>query len=650
MSKRLFPLTALALLCCFCSPTHSFARGVTPYLPLNLSPEIERQIERVLVLGDKPIMRRPIAAATVLDALPKACEKDAALCERVRKFLQVYMGEKAVTQLQGSLALTDGTSEMVVPNEHGMKVDSPWSAAVSAYYQLGDYILINLGGVAYDGRATPTGSVVSLGFSFAQLDIGFRDHWLSPLSDSSTLISTEAPTMPSLTLSNYDPISPLGISYEIFLAQMSWQDGIRYGTTTTSGNPSLSGVHIAVEPVSGYSLGVSRIYQYGGGARGSGASGFFDSIFSSSNTGDTGNSVEFGNQVASISSSIVFPGSVPFAVRLEYAGDDNAYAGPLRLGVTNMSVGLDFPKLWNRYDLSFEVSEWQQVWYQHHIYPEGLRHEGIVIGHWFGESKVFTDQVFGDSQSIALGVQLSSGYLRARYRTLANADYSPVPYQRSHDLTINYTTSLRGYRVGAELNFGQDVFGDAYSRLGVTMDLAGLHNPRPSIDVDSSDDDVTEYFVDAGLSYSQAFERIVWFVTPVWTDAQAAPHIGIGARRKVSERSDLGVRLEFDKINDRPLYSVRALDYRYRLNRHIAATGFFGFSRLEIFDLPAYGYYFGAGLQWRNLLKDWDLGIDYRMNDKLTRTKVLPSDPYYGHVGGIYVDTRGTLLSLSYRF
>src|SRR4051812_10295778 len=49
------------------------ARGVTPYLPLHQSPEIERKIERLLILADRPILTRPIAAATVLDALAKAC-------------------------------------------------------------------------------------------------------------------------------------------------------------------------------------------------------------------------------------------------------------------------------------------------------------------------------------------------------------------------------------------------------------------------------------------------------------------------------------------------------------------------------------------------------------------------------------------------
>ncbi|HWS67278.1 MAG TPA: hypothetical protein VN325_31305, partial [Steroidobacteraceae bacterium] len=63
--RRLLLLALLAAL-----QPHAHARGVTPYLPLNLDPEVERQVERVLILGGKPVMTRPIPAAVVLDALP----------------------------------------------------------------------------------------------------------------------------------------------------------------------------------------------------------------------------------------------------------------------------------------------------------------------------------------------------------------------------------------------------------------------------------------------------------------------------------------------------------------------------------------------------------------------------------------------------
>lgn len=652
MTPRFLSLSIVTALAAFSACNPASARGVSPYLPLNLDPEIERLVERVLILGDKPVKRRPIPAAVVLEALPKACAIDQALCDRVTNYLRRYMGDAAITHLTGGFSLGTGDSRQVVPNRHGLPGDSPWYISAGVVREINDYVYANLGGVAFKGRAIPTGTYLSLGFSFAQLDVGYRDHWFSPLSDSSTLISTEAPTMPSVTLSNYEPLTRFGLSYEIFLAEMSRQENIAYFNTTTSGRPRLAGIQVATEPANGYALAINRIFQYGGGARTAGASQFIDALFSNTNSNDSvnGNS-EFGNQAASITSSITFPGAVPFAVRLEYAGDDNAYAGPYRLGVTNMSLGLDFPKLWSRYDLSFEVSEWQQVWYQHHIYPYGLTNKGVVIGHWFGESKVFSDRVFGDSQSVALGVELPRGYLRARYRTLANADYSPYDYDRQHDLTLSYAASVKGHRINAELAWGHDVFGESYSRLGISMDLLSERESIYSRESESEDSErVTEYFVDSGVNYSQAFERLVWFVRPEWTEERAGYHIGVGARRKVGERHDLGVRLEADNINSRQMLSLRALDYRFRYNRHVAANAFFGFSRYDIYSLPAYGYYFGGGLQWTNVFDKFDLSLDYRLNDKLTRTKVLTTDYYYGHVGGIYVDTRGTALYLSYRF
>jgi hypothetical protein len=68
--KRTRFAAAGALLCVHAV---AFAPGVTPCLPLNLEPEMEAQKERVLILGGKPAIRSPIAAATVLDTLPKAC-------------------------------------------------------------------------------------------------------------------------------------------------------------------------------------------------------------------------------------------------------------------------------------------------------------------------------------------------------------------------------------------------------------------------------------------------------------------------------------------------------------------------------------------------------------------------------------------------
>jgi hypothetical protein len=96
------------------------------------------------------------------------------------------------------------------------------------YLQPNDCLLVDLGGVTHQGKTSFTGSMVSIGWEYFQLDLGFRPHWLSPMSDSSMLMSTEAPTMPSWTISNYEPLSPFGITYQIFEAQMSKSDRIEW--------------------------------------------------------------------------------------------------------------------------------------------------------------------------------------------------------------------------------------------------------------------------------------------------------------------------------------------------------------------------------------------------------------------------------------
>ncbi len=623
----------LALLAC----ADALARGASPYLPMNVSPEMDRKIERVMLLGDKPVMRRPIAAAAVLDALPKACSKDKQLCEEVRSYLKRFMHKGKLTHARVSAAATDGESTAVLPNEHGLDVDSPWEVRAHGYYQPNDYLLISAGVIAREEETIATDSVVSFGADFAQLDVGFRDHWLSPLNDSASLISTQAPTMPSVTLSNYTPISPLGLTYEVFMAEMSSQDGIRIDGGTTSGSPRLAGLQAGIEPAEGFSLAVNRVTQYGGGARGgSGLSDFIDALFTGSNEHDVaGQSTEETNRAASITSAILFPGRTPFAVHVEYAGEDNAYEGRYRLGATNFSLGIDFPILWRNFDLSYEVSEWQNDWYVHALYPEGLTNRGNVIGHWFGDNRQPGDAIGGSSHMLRAGWRSrSGGYWQATYRTLANDEEWRVPdrpevgYERMHILTLDAATAWRGRTVHAELHVGKDVFGESFARVAASMDFADARSRGTPVYVEQAEATGSnmELFVDAGISRNRVRNFLAVDIPNFSSPWSTEPHLGIGARRRVSERTDLGVRLEADRADGRQLLSVRAVDYRYRWNRRLALNAFFGVGRYDV-DLPAYGYYWGAGVQYLNILPKWDVGLDVRHHDKLGRDKTLPNDP-----------------------
>lgn len=652
-----------SLSACALTLTHSiaWARGPSPYLPLNMSPQIERQIERVLILADQPVMTRPIAAATVLDALPEACRRDEVLCKRVRSYLSRYMERTGIAHVGVQAASTDGAS-VALPNQRGMLSDSAWQVAAAGYWQPTDYAIVSLGGVADENDAVPAGSMVSLGYEQAQLDVGYRDHWFSPFTDSAMLISTHARTLLSATLSNYKPISPFGLRYQVFLAEMDYSKRIAYvdpddinDDGVTEGRPRLAGLHLSIEPAPGWSLAANRIMQFGGGERGGkSATDFFDALFrpheyDNTNAG-TSNTSEFGNQAAAWTSRFIFPGATPFAVYLEYAGEDNSYEGNFRLGNAALSIGIAVPRLWQRFDLTYEASEWQNAWYVHGIYADGLTSDGHVIGHWGADQRTAGDDSGGQSHMLRVGWEPSfGGLLQLRARTVDYEKYR-VDYERGYDFSLGYSRALGGFTAGAEFTAGHDVFGTSFSRLAGFV-MFGDEWAAGGSDMVMSAERAkgAELFVDTGVNISKVQIRLGDGSPKQTTSQEAAPHVAIGARRAVSARSDLGVRVEMDRVNDELLLAVRAVDYRYRFKNPLALTAFVGAARYDL-ATPAYGYYIGAGAQWRNILPGFDLGLDLRYMDKIARDKLLPTDPSLIPRPDTFYDVTGATVSLSYKF
>ena len=599
----------------------TFGRGVSPYLPLNLEPEIEAQIERVLILGDKPVLTRPIPAATVLDALPKACKFDHALCEQVQRYLARYTHTSGLAHASVEGASTNG-GDTTLANRYGMANKSALAASADIYLQPSDYLLVSVGGMAYDDRTDLGGSMVSLGFSFAQLDLGYRPHWLSPMTDSSMLMSTEAPTMPSLTLSNYVPLTRLGLQYEFFLARMSNSDHILYRGGFTSGHPRLGGIHLAIEPVSGWSIAFNRLVQFGGGARSNTSLRDLLRAFISpshyANFNDPNNPNKVENQEASFTSSFLFPAKIPFAVYAEYAGEDTSRGRNYLLGNSALSMGIHFPRLWRHFDFTYETSEWQNSWYVHEVYQDGMTNYGHVTGHWGADQRIFGDGVGAQSHMVRVGWQPPfGGLLDVRYRTLQNQSYGLFPYQRFRDITLEYSRPWQQNTIGGEVEGGRDVFGKSFSRIGAFVrfgeDRGGLASSlSDSIgDGEEPGDRKGEIFVDAGASSNKVRIDLTDGLNKTLTPKKTGAHFALGARRFVSEHTDLGARLELDDVQGHSLIGFRAVDYRYRFNGPLAAGFFIGAARYAL-RLPAYGIYYGAGAQWRNVLPGWDLGIDWR--------------------------------------
>lgn len=440
------------------------ARGVSPYLPLGIAPEIERKIERVLILAEQPALKRPIAAAAVLDALPRACEHDAALCEEVRTYLTSLTRDVGISYASASVGAGSG-ADTALPNRHGMGSQSGYEAAIAAYWQPGDHLLVTAGALGYEGETTPTGSVVSLGAEYFQVDVGYRDRAWSPFVDSAMLIGTQAATMPSIGVSNYAPITRWNLRYEAFMSRMSESDDIAFETGTTAGKPRLFGVHLSIEPLPGWALAVSRVMQYGGGARNDSIGDLVDAFFNPSDRDNLGSSLEFGNQVAALSSQFVIGEPLPMTVYFEYAGEDTSTLSNFRLGNTALSAGVSFPRLGERLSATFEIGEWQNAWYAHQIYRDGLRHEGRVIGHWGADWRLLNDEVGARSLTARVGIDRTfGGLLEATYRQLDNEEYGAADYGTARQVDARYSRAWRQWSVGGELTVGRDVFGDSYSR------------------------------------------------------------------------------------------------------------------------------------------------------------------------------------------
>lgn len=635
----------------------ALARGPSPYLPLNISPEIERQIDQVLLLAGRPIVRRPIAAATVLAALPDACRIDALLCERVGAYLKSYTDHYAVTNATVELASTR-TSDKTLPNRFGMSAEDEWSASVTGQFRLSDHVQLQVGGVAYPGEVVPSGSWISIGTQYMQLDVGFRDHWWSPMSDSAMLIGTQATTMPSVTLSNYAPITGLNFTYEAFVARMDRIDDIAFEGRTTSGNPRLAGLNLAIEPVPGWSLGASRLLQYAGGERERSFGDLVNAFFLPSRydnvSDDLSSDDQFGNQVAALTSKFVFPTRQPFSVYFEYAGEDGSRAEGWRLGNVSLSAGIDIPRFWKRFDLTYEVSDWQNAWYVNGVYPDGTSNDGHVIGHWGGDDRLPRDDVGATSHMLRVGWAAPfGGVFDLRYRTLQNEDYGDGAYQREHDVAVRYSRTWNEFTYGAEVNVGRDVFGEDFRRVGAFVRYSPGAREEFVGTIESLPEQATrnvDLFVDAGINVSHLeFDPSNGGVTPIEKTSTVGPHVGVGVRRAVTSRSDLGVRVEIDDFDGMTALGVRAIDYRYRFGHRLSVGAYAGAMRLDA-PTAAYGYYGGISAQWRDVLPRVDLTLDLRASDKIARDTVLPSDPANNTWGDVIYQIYGATAYLSYRF
>jgi hypothetical protein len=288
---------------------------------------------------------------------------------------------------------------------------------------------------------------------------------------------------------------------------------------------------------------------------------------------------------------------------------------------------------------------------------------GVVLGQWGAQWRKPGDGVGAQSNALQLTWDLDGGrQLDLKYRTVLNGSYTGTNYQRAQDVELSYSRPWRSLQAGLRMEGGRDEFGDSFGRVAVFARFTGQDSApvqyRASEDeaADAADaaDSVAraerrkiEPFVDFGMFSSKMDYEQDAGAVPAVNTTHGSFHLGVGVRRAFSRRNDFGTRIEFDNVSGKLFTALRAIDYRHRFGPTFAAGLFFGAARYDALT-PAYGWYGGAGMQWRDLWKNWDAGVDYRIGDHMVRNKT-PSETVIIWPNAFYT-IKGTSFYLSRRF
>ncbi len=481
MNKKL--QNGLLLLAITICPVSVFAKGVSPYLPINVSPLVENEVNRLATVAGISNLTRPYSLATIFESMEKIRETHPRLYSRLKASLAPYTKSLSLTQFSATAKASQDSQS--VANQRGTSTDSNLNISFRSQWQADDWLGVYLGGdltrykESYlENQVQPTGSLVALGTDWAQLDIGYKDIWLSPFQGSAQLLSTNAETLPSVSVSNNRQLDTFGIkwNYNAFLAQTSRQDvQFRPGEFSDKDKPLIAGLHFSFQPTDWWSIGASRVFQFAGGDRpvsfGALARAFFDPRGADN---DASVDQESGNQIAAISSKINFDGAVPFSFMVELGGEDTSNNKEYQLGNTSLTAGIYFPYFFSeKLSFNYEYSDWQTGWYTNNVYSEGYINEGIVLGHWAMQpQRERNTSTPGRSHYLETFWQLENdSVLSVELKTSELESTTNVIYQDAWELNLDYSIPWRGHILTIGTYMGEDSFGERFSQVKVRWEL-----------------------------------------------------------------------------------------------------------------------------------------------------------------------------------
>jgi hypothetical protein len=462
----------IALLVLMCVPFFSRADGVSLYLPVNVSPRVEADIERLVVLANIADLTKPYAIAAIERGLPDIAVTHPALHRRIASYLTHYAKKAAVTHGAAELAYASAQNETPVAqvNRRGSTTADNATVSFRSHYTGADWLALSIGGEISDEIQQATGTLLSLGVSWAQLDIGYKEYWLSPFLGSAQLLSTQAQTLPAVSLSNHLPIQFLGagFNYEFFVAQLSKQLTAFQGSFSDEKAPLLASAHFSLQPVPWWILGATRNFQFGGGERETTLSTLVRAFYDPRGAdNDAGVDEESGNQIASISSKIIFDGKLPFAFNVELAGEDTSNNKSYQLGNPALTAGVYFPIFFSEnVSFTYEYSDWDSGWYQNNVYQEGYSNEGFVLGHW-GLQDQFDNGTAAPGTGHFLTAQWLTPWRDSIQLSLRTVDHKAPIYEPAWNFELDYSHPLKHMAIAMGAFAGENSLGNSFFQIRV---------------------------------------------------------------------------------------------------------------------------------------------------------------------------------------
>lgn len=453
------------------------ANGVSPYLPLKTDSLIELEIERLASIAQMPMLSKPYHIATVVKYLSKVQDSHPQLYSRLTHYIKRFKKQSGVTQYSIELSAGSGDNKTLA-NKRGTDVESFVQASFASFYQYNSHLIFNAGGSYIKGEGyVPHNSYISFGQEYLQVDIGYREHWLSGNFESSLLLSTNAKPIAAVTVSNVKPITDFNFRYELSYGKIETQQGINFDGKKSSGKPGFLTMHFSMQPFNWWTIAGNRTMMFGGGNRDTGISDIWAAIVDPLNNDNCGSTSdlkdckkEVGNQIASISNKFdlqLF--DVPFTLFYDYGAEDtgdesgNGYT----LGNLATSAAIFFPYVSEDIAFFAEYTKFHSAWYVHHIYDEGYTNRNHVIGHWWGDNKNPKDGTPGKSAMIKVNWDINnSNHLEVVFRAVKNQD-SFIDYQTAKELEVNIKHAYQDGFLGLSLNAGKDVYGESFYRAAV---------------------------------------------------------------------------------------------------------------------------------------------------------------------------------------